>query len=67
MVSRVPYIHDKALFERMYDFGASFEMSGVALSVGHASCVLKRSVLLISRIVSSIVLISKQGACFEIA
>ena len=39
------------------DFGASFKVCGIALTVGHVSCVLKRSVLLSIRVVSSIVLI----------
>jgi hypothetical protein len=37
--------------------GASLEVSGIALAVGHVGCVLKRSVLLSIRVVSSIVLI----------
>jgi hypothetical protein len=49
------HIHGKVCSRERLISGTSFEVSGIALGVGHVACVLKRSVLLSSRIVSSIV------------
>jgi len=63
IVCRASYIDRRLLFGRSPDFGASFQVAESLLGVGQVSLVLMRSVLLSIRIVSSLVLINKQGSC----
>ena len=54
------------LFVRTPDFGASFEVAESLLAVGQVGYVLKRSVLLSIRVVSSVVLIGLREGVHDV-